>query len=748
MSLNRGFLAWPVLLGGMTLFGAFAGCSAGEPQDQDPLIDDDPVSSQGQELKKGAGGVNCDGNYCDGAVLCGLGEGDCDLNSQCDQTTAAGPLICVQNNGAKFGCPAGSDVCAPATCNNRRLDPGETQIDCGGNCGSICPQLCVGLPANGLPGHCSASCPCASGEGDCNGATTCVQNGPLGALVCPSGNGSKFGFSSTIEMCVPTHCTNRVLDAALGETSKDCGGDCGTVCGTTCGSLPASGNIGHCTTACPCSFKDGDCDLATQCAAGGSCLQDRGDSFGFSPSTDVCVAAHCTNAAVDGGETALNCGGPDCAACAGDAVKVKSFGGASSDYAQAVALDAAGNVYLVFRYVSSPFDIGLGNVGNSGKYDILLAKFSPTGVPLWNHRFGNIDADGDHNVALAVDPAGNAYLVANFYGTVNLGGSDLIVAGATDVYVAKFDPSGGYVWAKSFGGNAVDRLRHIVVDPAGDVVIVGYYQNSITFGASTYTSAGNNDAFVAKLSRNDGSAIWSHSYGSTQDDRAYGVATDNAGNVYVAGQIGGTVSLGLGTFTTISGQVDAFLLKLTSGGVAAAATTFGGTTRGDLAATVGVDSTQRPIMTGSFTSNIDFGSGVFDPALSDVFVVAYDANLTRRWAKHIGGPGYDYVADAVVSPAGDVALVGYFGTSIDLGAGAIAAQGSRDIFALRYTSAGAVAWSHTYGGGGLTEPMALALSGNTLHLAGYYEKTVPVGSLSLGPSVGGARDAFWIELGF
>ncbi len=747
MPFRQRALLRPFAFVSLVLWGAFTGCASGG-EAEDEQTDEGVLGSVSEGLRKGSGGVNCDGNYCKGSVLCVLGEGDCDVDTQCDQTTAAGPLRCIQNNGAKWGCVSGLDVCAPATCINRVLDPGETQVDCGGSCGPICPQVCVGLPANGSPGHCTVDCPCQSGEGDCNGNTTCTQNGPLGALVCPAGNGAKFGFSSAIEMCVPAHCTNKLLDAALGETSRDCGGDCGTVCTSVCGQQPPSGSIGHCTAGCPCNFKDGDCDVAGQCAPGGVCLQDRGDLFGFSPSTDVCVASHCVNASQDGGESAVDCGGPDCAACAGGVVDAASFGGSATDYAQEIGLDAAGNIYLGLRYVSSSFDIGLGDVGNAGESDVLLAKLSPQGVPLWNHRVGNALADGDHNVALAVDAAGNSYLVASFYGSVNAGGADLAASGEVDVYVAKYDTNGNHVWSKSFGGSGLDRLRRLVFDPAGDLILVGYFESSIVFGATTLTSAGSYDAYVAKLSAADGSPIWARGYGSTLDDRGYGIATDSSGNIYVAGQVTGTVDLGLGPFTTSNSLSDGFLMKLSNAGTTLLATTFGGTTRGDFGAVVGVDSSGRPVMGARFTSNLDFGSGVFDPALSDVAVIGYNADLTQRWSHHFGGPGHDTISDFVVAPSGEVAITGYFGTSIDFGGGSVAALGSVDTFLVRYGSGGSVVWSSTFGSGSVVEPMGLALGAGTLYLTGFYQGTVAFGSASVGPSIGGSRDGFLTQFVF
>jgi uncharacterized membrane protein len=147
--------------------------------------------------------------YCDDpAQLCELGEGDCDFNTQC-----VAPLVCGRKKGTQFGRQA--DACVPSHCVNKKRDGDETQIDCGGSCGTICAAVTCSS-TNG-PSRCSADCLCATGEGDCDYDSDC-----LAGLVCHHGAGSLFGFSG--DACLAASCLNHKLDT--GELGIDCGGPC------------------------------------------------------------------------------------------------------------------------------------------------------------------------------------------------------------------------------------------------------------------------------------------------------------------------------------------------------------------------------------------------------------------------------------------------------------------------------------------------------------------------------------------
>ena len=206
-----------------------AGCQTSDPT-EDPRLTDEDIETHASNLPppppppdrpKGLGGTNGMSSYCNNpGALCANGEGDCDATSQCQ----AG-LACIPNQGPKFGLGASVDVCMPATCVNRRLDPGEIVADCGGPCPS-CTQI-IGAKGSmtampGSPNYCiDPNNLCTVGEGGCRTNAQCQFS------TCTPGVGAKFGFPAGTNVCLPDTCSNRVRDP--NEASVDCGG--GSACG-------------------------------------------------------------------------------------------------------------------------------------------------------------------------------------------------------------------------------------------------------------------------------------------------------------------------------------------------------------------------------------------------------------------------------------------------------------------------------------------------------------------------------------
>lgn len=270
-------------------------------EDVDPFYNEE-LGEHRQSLPKPLG-VNGADDFCDDAAnRCGIGEGDCDKHTQC---FAPGfTMRCGVDNGAKWGFKSNLDICIPNTCQNGILDPGETTVDCGGNCGSLGPCAPAAMCTGPLGGddYCT-TCPCAVGEGDCDTNSECASG-----LICGNDNGGKFGLSSATDVCVPSHCQNGVQDGD--ETAVDCGGSCGTQ--GVCSAMPvctgSNGDENFCTT-CLCQVGQGDCDTNSECGPGLVCINNNGGKFGLGTSTDVCAPSHCGNGVQDGDETAVDCGG-------------------------------------------------------------------------------------------------------------------------------------------------------------------------------------------------------------------------------------------------------------------------------------------------------------------------------------------------------------------------------------------------------------------------------------------------------
>ena len=89
--------------------------------------------------------------------------------------------------------------------------------------------------------------------------------------------------------------------------------------------------------------------------------------------------------------------------------------------------------------------------------------------------------------------------------------------------------AGGITWTRQVGTSADDYGWAAAVDGSGNVYVAG-----VTSGAFAFTNQGGRDAIVAKYDPS-GSFIWSRQLGAALDQWGRGVAVDSSGNVYLAG---------------------------------------------------------------------------------------------------------------------------------------------------------------------------------------------------------------------
>jgi hypothetical protein len=257
----RRFNAWAALLLCLS-FGAGVGCASESLGTDEPGLDED-VGLQASELRKGNPLAKVgDSNYCgDPSFPCDAGEGDCDGTFEC-----ASGLVCGRGKGKQFVQGKG-DACVPAHCVDKQRDADETQIDCGGSCGTVCPAPACNLPL-GSSHHCSTDCLCGAGEGDCATNQDCIA-----PLVCGFKKGRNFGLGPAANACVPPHCTNQVWDAD--ELGLDCGNSCGACqSGSKCVADEQCPAAQSCVGSAPaklCVPPTPRCSSDAECAAGSFC---------------------------------------------------------------------------------------------------------------------------------------------------------------------------------------------------------------------------------------------------------------------------------------------------------------------------------------------------------------------------------------------------------------------------------------------------------------------------------------------
>ena len=100
-------------------------------------------------------------------------------------------------------------------------------------------------------------------------------------------------------------------------------------------------------------------------------------------------------------------------------------------------------------------------------------------LAIWPGFGGGPESDG--TTATAVDATGDVYAIGNFRGTAYFGDKELHAHGSTDVFVVRYNPDGGVIWAASAGGLLPDGGYDIVVDSAKNAYVIGYFIEGMVF---------------------------------------------------------------------------------------------------------------------------------------------------------------------------------------------------------------------------------------------------------------------------
>lgn len=197
---------------------------------------------------------------------------------------------------------------------------------------------------------------------------------------------------------------------------------------------------------------------------------------------------------------------------------------------------------------------------------LALLIFSSANAQNFKWAVSGGGATYDEGVGITTDVNGNVLITGMLESVANFSGTILTAAGQHDIVVAKYNSDGVLKWVRKAGGSEGDKAYGIVTDALCNVYITGEYETTSSFGNGiTYSSLGNNDAFVAKYD-SSGNIQWVTPIRGTGDERGYSLALDNTGNIYCTGfGSSGTVSFGNNRTTTgNAGGQDIFLAKFNS----------------------------------------------------------------------------------------------------------------------------------------------------------------------------------------
>ena len=297
---------------------------------------------------------------------------------------------------------------------------------------------------------------------------------------------------------------------------------------------------------------------------------------------------------------------------AGDEIWTRQFGTTGTDQVSSLAVDDSG------VYVAGSTDGRFPKQRSGGDLDAFVARFGPTGRPVWLRQFGT--RGGDEATALAV--AGTGLFVAGSTGG-RLGGSRV---GGIDAFVGGFSLDGEPRWMRQFGSRSTDEAHGMAVG-SGTVWVVGSTDGALP----GKTSLGGVDAFVRTYDTG-GNHGWARQLGSAGTDDATSVSV-TPGTSYVAGFTDGALPE-----QTSSGGTDAFLIRLNGGGDRVWTRQFGTPGSDDAAA---VSATAGAVyVAGSTTGALQDQELLGE---TDGFVRRYEPKGIELWTLQFGTPDYDKV---------------------------------------------------------------------------------------------------------
>jgi hypothetical protein len=392
-----------------------------------------------------------------------------------------------------------------------------------------------------------------------------------------------------------------------------------------------------------------------------------------------------------------------------------------------VATDSAGYSYVSGMFAGTvDFDLNNIHEGDAdiitarGAGDAYVAKYAPDDSLVWVQRMGGENSMSvESGGELAVDSGGAAYVAGAFYGSADFGATTLTSVGDSDKFVAKLDASGNVQWVTQWDTTAA--YRGMDVDGAGNVYVL---------------SSRVGDAYEIRKFSSGGNALWSHTIVNRSNLTSADLAVNAAGTVFVAGSFDGTVDFDPSAKTKYvsSGSArSAFVLKLDTNGKFGWVSPFIGKTVGSTRSASGntsitLDGSGNIIVGGTFNGTVDFNPGSGTTYLATPnggFITKLNNSGALVCPREIEGDAGVFVRGLDVDAFGNIYAAGTFNGTVDLNPGAgvysRTTAGTSDIFVMKLTSAGNFVWAETFGGSGSHLSWGMAVdAGGDVHVGGNY----------------------------
>jgi hypothetical protein len=248
------------------------------------------------------------------------------------------------------------------------------------------------------------------------------------------------------------------------------------------------------------------------------------------------------------------------------------YGGTAQETGNSITVDGSSNV-IITGQTNSVVNIATAGAHQEilgGTNDAYIAKLNSTATALtWGSYFGGPGLEEGKGV-LCNTATNEVVMVGNTSSTSGIAGprsqQPTYGGGLQDAYLASFNGAGAISWSTYYGGSDIEYGEGLGFDQFRNILVTGgtFSANGISTPGSFQSAIGGNyDAFVAKYT-NRGQRIWGTYFGNAQYDYAFGVSSNAAGEVAIAGHTTSTAGIAtIGAQQTAygGGVYDCFITK-------------------------------------------------------------------------------------------------------------------------------------------------------------------------------------------
>ncbi|MBN8680699.1 MAG: T9SS type A sorting domain-containing protein [Chitinophagales bacterium] len=353
----------------------------------------------------------------------------------------------------------------------------------------------------------------------------------------------------------------------------------------------------------------------------------------------------------------------------------RAIGGSQGDEAFSLQLRNTNQLMVAGFSLSNDGDFQ----GGFGATEIWLTQMDSLGQVVWRQHYGGTADDRVHSIK-SIQDQGWVFAGSTNSNNFHVSGNH----GLRDAWVVKLDSTGSIEWQKCLGGSGYDEAWDIVETSDGGYIVVG---NSDSNDGDLLENNGLNDIWIIKLD-NNGSLLWQHTYGGSDNERGFAVTCTADGGFILAGKSFSDD----GDVGELLGGYDYWVLKLNYEGKIEWTRILGGSGHDD-----GSDIIQT----------YDGGYAVFGQSRSmdmdvsdnhgnyDLWLVKLDLEGKLVWERSYGGTNEDYGRSIIQSLDGGFIMVGQT-QSTD--GDAVGNNGLADAWIIKTDSLGNIAWQKSLGG--------------------------------------------------